>query len=388
MKKLVIAAALLAAVIGGCTYTPPAVGTSTTAPVPASTVATPPATTAATTSPEPADPVQILLESMTTEEKVGQLFLARCPDTGALEDITKYHVGGYILFGRDFEYEIPGSIRARIADFQSASRIPLLIAVDEEGGDVTRVSCFPTFRQSRFPSPRKLFDQGGMELVLRTEQEKCELLRSLGINVNMAPVCDITTERGAFMYTRSLGQDPQTTAQFVFETVTLMTNNSIGSVLKHFPGYGNNKDTHTGIAVDDRTLETLATADMIPFSAGIDAQCGAILVSHTIVSCLDSDHPASLSSAVHDYLRYEMGYDGVIVTDDLVMKAITDRYGDGEAAVLAVLAGNDLLCSSNYPVQYAAVLEAVTTGRIDRELLDTAVARILNWKLTLGLFTP
>ena len=109
------------------------------------------------------------------------------------------------------------------------------------------------------------------------------------------------------------------------------------------------------------------------------------MVSHTFVNCLDSEYPASLSPAVHAYLRETMGFTGVIVTDDLIMQAITDLYGAEEAAVLAVLAGNDLLCASDYPTQYPAVLEAVNSGRIPMETVDQAVARILQWKYDLGL---
>lgn len=326
-----------------------------------------------------------LMEEMTTEEKVGQLFLARCPVKNALEDVTSYHLGGYILFGRDFRLGTKGSVQNTVAGYQEAASVPLLIAVDEEGGTVTRVSSYWQYRLTKFRSPRNLYGEGGLSLIKQTEEEKCALLKSLGINVNMAPVCDITTDPEAFMYDRSLGQSPEITADFVRTVLGVSGGYNMGSVLKHFPGYGNNTDTHTGIAVDERTLEELEAADLIPFAAGIEAGCGAILVSHTFVNCLDREYPASLSEAVHSYLRDEMGFGGVIVTDDLAMQAITDLYGAGEAAVLAVLAGNDLLCSSEYQIQYAAVLEAVRSGRIPAEQLDRAAARVLEWKRQLGL---
>jgi beta-N-acetylhexosaminidase len=260
-----------------------------------------------------------------------------------------------------------------------------LIAVDEEGGTVTRVSRYPQFRESLFPSPRSLYEQGGLPLLLETEQEKCRLLRSLGINVNMAPVCDVTDDPWAFMYDRSLGLSPEETGAAIAAMVQVMTEEQVGSVLKHFPGYGNNTDTHTGIAVDDRPLEQLEAADLVPFAMGMEAGAGAVLVSHTFVNALDTELPASLSPAVNRYLREEMGFAGVIVTDDLVMQAITDLYGAEEAAVLAVLAGNDLLCSSEYVVQYNAVLQAVQEGRIPEEQLNAAAARVLQWKYDLGL---
>lgn len=342
-------------------------------------------TEATTIATEPPDPMELLLNAMTVEEKVGQLFLARCPAANALEDIKTYHLGGYLLFGRDFQGETPDSFRQKIADYQQYAPIPLLIAVDEEGGTVCRVSNQPAFRSSRFPSPRESYAAGGMEQVLSVETEKSALLRDLGINVNMAPVCDVTTGFGAFMYDRSLGESPEETGRFVSSAVKIMANHSIGSVLKHFPGYGNNTDTHTGMAIDDRTLEELENGDLIPFATGIKAGADAVLVSHTIVTAFDAELPASLSPVVHAYLRNTMNFQGVIVTDDLVMEAITDAYGPEEAAILAVLAGNDLLCSSEYPIQYPAVLEAVQSGRIPMEQLDESAMRILQWKRELGL---
>ena len=217
------------------------------------------------------------------------------------------------------------------------------------------------------------------------ESEKCALLKDLGINVNLGPVCDIATDRDAFLYDRSLGQDAQITADFAVNVVTLMDSWQLGSCMKHFPGYGNNVDTHTGIAVDSRSLAELESKDLLPFAAGIQAGCDAILISHTIVECFDPETPASLSPAVHDYLRKTMGYEGIIVTDDLVMQAITDTYGAGEAAVLAVLAGNDLLCSTEYAKQYEAVLAAVLDGRISIDVLNAAVRNVLQWKIDLGL---
>ena len=331
------------------------------------------------------DPVEALLASMGPEEKVGQLFLARCPEENAAVLAEQYHLGGYILFGRDFEDQTPDGIRQTIADWQEIAKIPMLVAVDEEGGTVCRVSSNPAFRPEPFPSPRSLYNQGGLELVGSLESEKAYLLRYLGINVNMAPVCDITTEPGNFMYQRSLGQSPEITGQFAADTVKRMAEYNLGSVLKHFPGYGSNADTHTDVIEDKRSLEQLEAADLVPFAAGIRAGCGAVLMSHNIVYALDPELPASLSPSVHGYLRYTMGFDGVIITDDLSMAAITELYGTEEAAVLAVLAGNDLLCTTDFTTQYNAVLAAVEDGRIPVETLDKAVTHVLKWKQQLKL---
>lgn len=379
MKMLLI---LLCLLLSGCgARTQPE---STITPDTISAVTEPAEETAPPTT-SPSDPIRKMLDDMSLEERVGQLFLARCEDTSALEHIQTYHLGGFVLFGRDFQNQTPDSMKEKLAAYQSAAEIPLLLAVDEEGGTVTRVSSNSSFRDQKFASPRQLFQTGGMERVLSEENEKCALLKSLGINVNLGPVCDIATKPDAFLYSRSLGQEAGVTSDFAANVVTLMDSYRLGSCLKHFPGYGNNSDTHTGIALDNRSLKELEEKDLLPFWAGIQAGADAILVSHTIVACLDETMPASLSPAVHEYLRSKGHFSGVILTDDLVMEAITQQYGAGEAAVLAVLAGNDLLCSTEYIVQYEAVLQAVLEGRIDMDTLNNAVSHVLQWKMDLGL---
>jgi len=378
----------LTILLAGCASSEPQVTTSpTTVAAVTETVTMPAASTEATLPAKtvPFDPIKEMIGDMSLQERVGQLFLVRCDASVALEDIQDYHLGGFVLFGQDFENQTPDSMREKIAGYQATAKIPLLIAVDEEGGTVTRVSSNRAFRSSKFPSIRQLYETGGLDSILATEDEKCQLLKDLGINVNLGPVCDITTDPSAFMFQRSLGQDHATTADVIFSLVWKMNTYKIGSVLKHFPGYGNNTDTHTGIAVDERSLGDLEQKDLVPFQSGIESQCGAIMVSHTILTCLDAEFPASLSPSVHDYLRQEMAFDGVIITDDLVMQAITDRYGAGEAAVLAVLAGNDLLCSTDYRTQYDAVYAAVLDGRIDIDTLNNAVRNVLEWKTELGL---
>lgn len=333
----------------------------------------------------PIDPVRQMISDMSLEQRVGQLFLARCNQETASADVNTYHLGGLVLFGEDFEGQTVDSMKQTISAYQEAADKPLLIAVDEEGGDVTRISRFSAFREKRFAPLGKRYAQGGLEVVLTEEEEKCRLLTELGINVNLGPVCDVTVDPDAFMYARSLGQDAETTAQVTASIVNLMGAFRVGSVLKHFPGYGNNADTHTCIAVDSRSLSELEGQDFIPFSAGIQAGCGAVMVGHIISEALDPELPASLSPAVHRYLRENLSFSGVIMTDDLVMQAISDQFGAGEAAVMAVLAGNDLLCSTEYAVQYQAVLQAVLDGRIDIDVLNSAVRNVLEWKISLGL---
>lgn len=325
-----------------------------------------------------------LLEGMTLEEKVGQMFLVRCPED-ALKVISRYHVGGYVLFARDFEGETKESLRKTVEAYQEASEIPMLISVDEEGGLVVRVSKYREFRDSAFLSPRELYADGGMEEIAEDTKEKAELLLSLGINVNLAPVCDIADDKAAFLYDRSFGGTAKETADYVKTVVETAKDAGLGSVLKHFPGYGNNADTHEGIVRDSRSYEIYAENDFQPFLAGIKAGAGAVMVSHNIVQCMDGERPASLSPEVHRILREELAFDGVILTDDLYMDAIQEFAGTEAAAVAAVLAGNDMLCCTDFEVQIPAVIAAVKDGRISEEQIDASVLRILQWKEELGL---
>ena len=338
---------------------------------------------------EEPDPIaaraQELLDGMTLEEKVGQMFIARCPETDAAQLAADYHLGGYILFGRDFKDKTAEQVTTDIQSYQGAAEIPLLIAVDEEGGTVNRVSSNPNLRSSPFRSPQSLYSEGGLELVRSDAQEKCRLLESLGININFAPVCDVSQDPADFIYDRTLGRDAQETSQYVAAVVETMAEEGMGSVLKHFPGYGNNTDTHTGVAYDDRPYDTFLTSDFLPFQAGIAAGADMVLVSHNIVSAMDEASPASLSPEVHRVLREDLGFTGVIVTDDLVMDGVRDFAGDDEAAVLAVQAGNDLLCCTDFQTQVPAVLAAVESGEISEEQIDTAVLRVLTMKLRLGI---
>ena len=157
---------------------------------------------------------------------------------------------------------------------------------------------------------------------------------------------------------------------------------------KHFPGYGNNADTHTGIAVDERPYEQFTQEDFLPFQAGIEAGAGAVLVSHNIVTCMDDTLPASLSPQVHRILREELGFTGVVLTDDLAMDAVEAYAQDGSVAVLAVLAGNDMIVTTDFEAQIPLVIAAVEDGTIDPSLIDEAVTRVLGWKYDLGLLSP
>ncbi len=337
------------------------------------------------TVPESRTQAEELLASMTLEEKVGQLFFVRVPAEEAAQAVAQYHFGGYILFGRDFQDKTREQVRADIQSYQDSAKVPLLLGVDEEGGTVVRASANPDICDEPYWSPRRLYEAGGLDLVLSVERDKIRTLQGLGLNVNFAPVCDITQQEGAFLYDRSLGQDARTTAGYVGKVVSLYGEEGMGCVLKHFPGYGNNPDTHTGIAVDERPYEAFQREDFLPFEAGIQAGAGCVLVSHNIVTCRDGEAPASLSPEWHRVLREELGFTGCIITDDLVMDAIQQYCDASSAAVQAVQAGNDLLCCSDYETQYPAVLAAVESGELSEERIEESALRVLRWKEELGL---
>ena len=335
----------------------------------------------------PVDPLEKFLDSMTLAEKVGQLFFVRCPAENAAEDVSAYHLGGYILFGRDTKDKTANELIQAIQSYQDAAAVPLLIGVDEEGGTVVRVSSNPHLRSEKFASPQRLYSLGGMERIVADAREKDVLLDALGFNVNLAPVADVSSNPNDFIYPRAFGQDAPATADYVSAVTFQMTADGMGSVLKHFPGYGNNEDTHTGIAVNERPYEDFVNSDFLPFSAGFKSggAMTAVLVSHNIVECMDGELPASLSPNVHRILREELGFDGVVMTDDLAMEAVSAYAGDGAVAVMALEAGNDLVLTTDYRTQIPKVIEAVENGTLNKAVIDAACLRVLRWKQALGL---
>ena len=341
-----------------------------------------------------AEEVESVLSRLTLEEKVGQLFFAACPASDAPSAIADYHLGGILLFTRDYQ-DAAGSwltqeaFTEKLSAMQTAAArdtgIPLFIGSDEEGGSVTRASRNPNLFAQKLPSPQTLYQKSGMEgLLERTAAYNAQLL-AYGINVNFAPVCDVSIQSGDFIHDRSFGQDAEATADYVSQAVAAMKTAGMAPVLKHFPGYGSNADTHTGIAVDQRPYAQFTAEDYLPFTAGMDAGAPFVLVSHNIVTCLDDTYPASLSPAWHEELRSHLGFAGVILTDDLAMGAVKAYAQDGNIAVLALLAGNDMIVTSDFTHQIPSVLEAVADGTLTEEQIDTACRRVLTVKQQLNL---
>ena len=327
-----------------------------------------------------------ILNKMSLEEKVGQLFLVRYDSSITENYISNYHVGGFILFAKDFQNHTKKTISDEINSIQDLSTLPLAIAVDEEGGYVTRVSRFTNFRESKFLSPKEYYETGGYELLQQMENEKANLLKSIGVNLNLAPVVDISTSPNDFIYSRSFGRDANETSVFAKNMVKYSKNNNISSCLKHFPGYGNNVDTHTGIAIDNREYEVFKNSDYLPFISGIEEGVPFILISHNIVNSIDSTYPSSLSKKViTDELRDKLKFSGIVVTDDLDMDAVKSYASDGNAATLAINAGADMIITSDYVNMYNEVLNSVSNNTIDISVIDNAVRRIIAWKLSYSL---
>lgn len=323
-----------------------------------------------------------LMKDMTLDEKVGQLFLVRYDGNLADTYIKKYNAGGFLLFARDFDGKTKTIIKNEIDSRQNNSKIPLAIGVDEEGGYVTRVSRFKQFRDEKFASPKTYYETGGYTLVEQMENEKATLLKSLGINLNLAPVADISTNPDDFMYIRSFGATSEETSTFIKNMVGYAKNNNISSCLKHFPGYGNNLDTHTGVAIDTRSYETFTTSDYLPFIAGINEEVPFILVSHNIMTCVDNEYPSSLSNKViTGELREKLKYSGIVITDDLDMDAVKAYAEGGNAATLAINAGADMIITSDFINMYNEIITNVNNGIIKEDTIDMAVKKIISWKL-------
>ncbi len=324
------------------------------------------------------------VENMTLEEKIGQLFLVRYEknDTTYLNN---FYPGGYILFAKDFNNHTKEEMKKELNDLQKISKYPLILGVDEEGGYVTRVSRYPAYRTEKFKSPKDYYIEGGYELLEKTEKEKAELLKSIGLNLNLAPVADISTNEDDFIYIRSFGEDATKTSEFITKMVGYANSNNINSTLKHFPGYGNNSDTHTGIAIDNREYSIFTENDYKPFEAGIKANVPSILISHNIVKCLDENIPSSLSSNVVSELRNKLGFTGIIMTDDLAMDAVKEYVENGKAATMAINAGNDMIITSDFISMKNELISSVKNKEIKEEVIDKAVTRIIAWKYYSGL---
>ena len=329
-----------------------------------------------------------IMNKMSLEEKVGQLFLVRYDAVLVDDYIKNYYAGGFVLFAKDFQNHTKDSIKKELANHSSISKYSLTYAVDEEGGYVTRVSRFPNFRESKFLSPKEYYEQGGYDLFESTEREKAKLLLEIGLTLNLAPVADISTNKDDFIYVRSFGQDALSTSDFIKHMVRFSNSEGISSCLKHFPGYGNNLDTHTGVAIDTREYSAFTSNDYLPFIGGIEEKVPCILVSHNVIQSIDPKYPSSLSKKViTGELRDKLNFTGIVITDDLDMDAVKSYALNGNAATLAINAGADMIITSDFVNMYKEIINGVKSREISEETINDSVKRILAWKMLYGLFT-
>lgn len=354
------------------------------------------------TVPPEVEMVQTLLNSMSLEEKICQLFIVRPEDlsdtypvTQAGEDLdellNRYPVGGVVFFGDNIV--TPEQCGSLIDSFQEASRIPLFICVDEEGGIVSRVGSNSAMGTTAFPDMAQIGLEGDPLAAYRVGHTIGTEIRALGFNLDFAPVADVNTNPdNPIIGNRAFSSDPETAASMVEACVTGFHDAGMISCLKHFPGHGNtNADSHTGYVSIDSTLEELSQVELMPFLKGIEAGAPVVMVGHIACPNITGDElPASLSPVlVNELLRQQLGYQGLIITDAMDMSAITDRYTAGEAAVLALQAGCDLvLIPANLDEAVAAVRQAVEDGLFPVARIDESVLRILELKASYEILIP
>lgn len=353
-------------------------------------------TPALTPVPEP-DPLAEQLAAMTVEEKVGQLLIGGFEGTEIGDQATRlvqeYQVGGLILYGRNIAgagqlVTLTNGLKALNGD-----GIPLFLSIDQEGGGVDRMP--PEVR--RTPGAYCVGQTGSVPAAQSYGDVLAAECAAFGLNLDFAPVLDVWSNPGnTVIGQRAFSADARTVAGLGPAAARRMMDQDVIPAVKHFPGHGDTAvDSHVGLPVVDKSPEELEETELIPFraaiqSAGTDGQVPAVMVAHILLTQLDPERPASLSPAVvTGLLRDELGFAGAVLTDDLTMGAVTQSYGLGEAAVLAVEAGCDILLvchgPDSVPAVRTALLEAVASGRITAERLDESVYRILRLKTEYAL---
>lgn len=322
------------------------------------------------------------LESLSLDEKISQLLLVRVPKEDASQVLEQYSFGGYLFFERDFKNKTKDEVTSMIRSFQNVSKVPLLTAIDEEGGKVSRISSNKNLVSEPFKSPQELYKLGGFELIKNDTINKSKILRELGLNLNLAPVVDVATDETSYIYPRTLGENYLLTGTYAKTVINASKGTGVSYTLKHFPGYGNNNDTHLDTSIDERDYLDLLKEDLLPFKEGINAGSEAVMISHNVVSAIDENNPASLSPSIHNLLRNELGFTGIIITDDLYMGAISKIEN---ATLKALLAGNDLIITTDYEMSINEIKEALENEIINEDLINKTALRIIAWKCYKGL---
>lgn len=319
-----------------------------------------------------------IVQAMTIEDKAGQLLLVL--DSKNL--LTDQTMSGCVLFEDDFANKSRNEVIENIERYQSNAKYPMIIAVDEEGGSVVRVSKY--LRDNRFRLPQDVYKSGGMDSIISDATEKSEYLKEFGINVNLAPVADVATNEDDYIYRRSFGVDADATSNYVRNVVMAMSDIKMGSVLKHFPGYGSAPGSG-GTYHDSRDFNSLKNNDLLPFKAGIEAGANSILVTNNIIDSVDNKNPATLSKDIHDLLREDLKYNGVIMTDDVTDLNNNEFGNDSEIVIKAIKAGNDLIMTSRPQIYFESLITAINNDEICLNELDLSVLRVIAWKDSLDI---
>ncbi|MDE6664008.1 MAG: glycoside hydrolase family 3 protein [Lachnospiraceae bacterium] len=298
------------------------------------------------------------------------------------EALGKYAVGGLIYFSQNIEDK--EQLSQMISNTAAMSKYPMFFGVDEEGGTVSRVAN-SAIEVTQVGDMLTIGESGDTTAAYEAGVTIGSYLKDLGFNLDFAPVADVVGNAGnSPLEKRAFGSDPSLCADMVSNVVEGIQGTSVSACLKHFPGIGDSeKDMHEGKAETTKTLDEMKNSDFIPFQAGIESGVDLIMVSHITASSVDAEGtPSSLSRIViTDVLRTDLGFEGVVITDALDMRAISDYYTSEEAAVKAILAGADmLLMPEDFESAYDGVLAAVQDGRISEERIDESLRRIYRIK--------
>jgi beta-N-acetylhexosaminidase len=323
--------------------------------------------------------------NMTKEQMIGQMLLGVTSDSSeAVTDVNRYSLAGVLFDSECFDGKTEEEVKSAVGEVRNAGRIVPILAAQEEGGRVTTVTGHADTEKT-FSSPRTLFEEGGIAGVEKAEDEKAEYLKSLGFNLNLAPVVDMPTSLDQIMYSRSLSSDPQLVSTYAEYVAKFNQAKGVSVALKHFPGYGTINDTYESIVTDTRDATTIRTTDYIPFKAGVAAGAHFVMVSNVVVRSIDPTHTAATSSLLHQELRGAVGFTGVIMTD-IIDRTDYSEYADGRSVpVAAVLAGNDLILVRDYAAAYTAILSAVNDNTIPIDTIQKACTRVVAYKFAAGL---
>jgi beta-N-acetylhexosaminidase len=322
---------------------------------------------------------------MTLREAIGQLFIlgfeGRAPSLALEVLVRERNPGGVILFARNLGS--PEEIAMLTNALQAASLPPLFVAIDQEGGKVTRLQ--PPFTQ--WPSAATVGEVGSSELAHALGKAMAQELLAVGINMNLAPVLDVLTNpANPIMAGRCFGNDPQVVTRLGMAVFGGLKDMGVLAVGKHFPGHGDTTvDSHLGLPVVPHDQARLWAVELAPFVAAIDAGIPALMTAHLLVPALDPERPATLSRPIlTDLLRERLGFPGLLFSDDLLMRGIADATPPGEAAVRFLEAGGDcvLICDDEAAQRQAiqAVAEAVETGRLSEARVQLSCDRIAKAK--------